>query len=105
MSDAEKERLLAYVADYGREHGRPPTVREVMTFLGLRSSSTAHKHIRRLQAEGLLEARSVASRTLRVTEAGRRRAGGLPHRLDVTPPLQHLPVFQTTEDLRAHYGL
>jgi repressor LexA len=54
--------ILAAVRDYTAEHGYPPTIREICTASGLRSSSSAHAHIGVLIRLGLLERRHAASR-------------------------------------------
>ena len=46
------------------EHGYPPSVREICAEVGLRSTSTVHAHLKKLQEAGYLEASDHKSRAL-----------------------------------------
>jgi repressor LexA len=60
------EKILDFIADYHREHGFPPTVREIGKAVGLSSSSTVHFHLQRLEGQGKLTRVPGAPRTLMV---------------------------------------
>jgi SOS-response transcriptional repressor LexA len=60
---------LEFIASFHEEHGYAPTVREIGDALGLRSSSSAHKILKRLVAEGQLTGRPGTGRTLRIAHA------------------------------------
>ena len=45
---------MEYIRQHVREHGYPPSVREIGQAVDLRSSSTVHGHLARLEAKGFL---------------------------------------------------
>lgn len=51
----QRSRILAFVGAYLSTHGRPPSYREIGEGVGLSSSSTVHRHIKRLLIEGRLK--------------------------------------------------
>lgn len=51
---ATQERVLAYIQSEIRERGYAPSVREIADAVGLRSTSTVHGHLMRLEKKGLL---------------------------------------------------
>ena len=51
MKEREKK-ILEYMKTEIREKGYPPTVREICTALGIKSTSTVHKDIANLEKEG-----------------------------------------------------
>jgi repressor LexA len=53
LTKRQKE-IFEYVKSYGREHGYPPTVRDIGKAVGLASSSTVHAHLANLEKAGLL---------------------------------------------------
>jgi repressor LexA len=66
--DAErKRRILEFVAATLREHGYPPSVREIAEAVGLASTSAVHHHLQALEREGYLERSASQSRALRLT--------------------------------------
>lgn len=48
------ERILAFVNSFSQEHGYRPTIREIANAVGLKSTSTVHGHLQRLQQHGQL---------------------------------------------------
>ena len=44
--------ILNYMTDFIRENGYPPTVREICAELEIKSTSTVHRYLKELQAEG-----------------------------------------------------
>jgi repressor LexA len=69
-------KILAYVTDFSRENGYPPTVREICEAVGLRSPSTVHSHLKILQEGGLLTKDDRKTRALKVP--GAVQFGGVP---------------------------
>lgn len=55
--------------------GFPPTIREILAELGISPNSreTAHEHLARLEANGMLVRHARIARGLSLTEAGRER--------------------------------
>ena len=46
------EAILNYMTDFINDHGYPPTVREICAELEIKSTSTVHRYLKELQAEG-----------------------------------------------------
>lgn len=72
--------MLRYLAHLSAGGGGAPTVREVGEAVGLRSSQTAHKHLKRLEDEGYVEREGGARRArgYRLTVKGWAAAGEIP---------------------------
>lgn len=67
MKEREK-RILEYMKREIREKGYPPTVREICSDLGIKSTSTAHKDIASLEAQGYLKKDPARPRALLVVD-------------------------------------
>lgn len=50
-----EEQILKYLEAQVRENGYPPTVRDICAALGIKSTSTVHKALGRLEDRGLIE--------------------------------------------------
>ena len=51
----EKQRqIYDYIISFQRDHGYPPSVREIGEHVGLKSPSTVHFHLKGLEAAGLI---------------------------------------------------
>lgn len=46
--------IYQFILQYTREHGYPPSVREIGEAVGLKSPSTVHFHMKKLEAEGYI---------------------------------------------------
>ena len=66
LSDRQKN-ILRYIADYIREHTRPPTIREIGKNVSISSTSVVNYNLTRLVEKGLLERSPEVSRGLRLT--------------------------------------
>lgn len=67
MGEISRNKILDYVMAYIQEHGYPPTRREIGEAVGLSSSATVQRQIRRMIADGQLETdEDGSSRALRV---------------------------------------
>ncbi|NPV48912.1 MAG: transcriptional repressor LexA [Armatimonadetes bacterium] len=62
-----RQAILDYIVRHTREHGYPPTVREIGREVGLSSSSTVHFHLRALEKGGMLERVASLTRAIRHT--------------------------------------
>ena len=60
----KQQRILEYIKEYSLEHGYPPSVREIGAEMGLRSPTTVHAHLKKLQEAGWLEPSEHKSRAL-----------------------------------------
>lgn len=67
MSDREKD-ILEYIAKITDEKGYSPSVRDIKAALAIRSTSTVHTYIQRLEEKGILTKEGGKSRTLRITD-------------------------------------
>ena len=57
-------RILEYIKKATQEKGYPPSVREICDATGLKSTSTVHGHLLRLQKKGLLNRDSMKPRAI-----------------------------------------
>ena len=53
LTDREKD-ILAYIAKILNEKGYSPSVRDIKAALSIRSTSTVHTYLQRLEEKGLL---------------------------------------------------
>lgn len=53
---AKQRQILEYMKAEVREKGYPPSVREICDAVGLKSTSTVHGHLSRLEKKGLFAA-------------------------------------------------
>ena len=66
---AREKDILAYIAKILNEKGYSPSVRDIKAALSIRSTSTVHTYLQRLEEKGLLSKENGKSRTLRVDPA------------------------------------
>ena len=62
-----QERILAFIKKEINEKGYPPSVREIADAVGLKSTSTVHGHLQRLEKKGLLHRDAMKPRAMEVT--------------------------------------
>lgn len=60
--------ILEYIRTQVEENGFPPSVREICQAVGLKSTSTVHGHLKRLEKQGLLKRDSMKPRAMAVVE-------------------------------------
>ena len=80
-----QERILHYIQSAIEMHGYPPSVREIGEAVGLKSTSTVHGHLMRLEKKGLLH-----------RDAMKPRAMGLPKQPSSAPSAEQtrlLPII------------
>ena len=85
MSNARGDsqaKILEYIQRATKEKGYPPSVREICTATGLKSTSTVHGHLLRLQKKGLLNRDSMKPRAITLTAE--------PEQTD--PTLHYVPI-------------
>ncbi len=66
-SEKEKE-ILNFVNSSIKTDGYSPTVRDIQTALGIKSTSTVHAYLRRLEEKGLISKAEGKSRTLHIDD-------------------------------------
>src|SRR5919205_2470862 len=73
--------IFDYISRYLKQHGYPPTVREIGKAVGLHSSSTVHAHLSKLESLGVLKRDPSKPRALEVMVQRAKKAvrpAGLP---------------------------
>lgn len=61
-----QQRILSFIEEEIAQKGYPPSVREIGDAVGLKSTSTVHGHLRRLEARGLLRRDAMKPRAMEV---------------------------------------
>lgn len=61
-----EETILKIIKDITRERGYPPSVREIGQKAGLRSSSTVHSYLKRLEAKGCIRRDPTKPRAIEI---------------------------------------
>ncbi|MDN5344984.1 MAG: repressor LexA [Clostridia bacterium] len=61
-----QEMVLNYIRQFIDLHGYPPTVRDICQATGLRSSSTVHGHLSRLEKKGYIRRDPTRSRAIEI---------------------------------------
>jgi repressor LexA len=60
--------IYEFIKDQIKEKGYPPSVREIGAAVGLKSTSTVHGHLERLEKKGLIKRDPTKPRTIEVVE-------------------------------------
>lgn len=60
--------VLSCIYKHVKDHGYPPTVREICGIVGLSSTSTVHSHLNNLIKEGYLQKDPSKPRALEITK-------------------------------------
>ncbi len=66
-----QQRILKFIHRFVREHGYPPTIREIGRAVDISSTSVVKYNLRKLESLGLLARDPTVSRGLRLTDEGR----------------------------------
>ena len=61
-----QQRILEYIKEEIQTKGYPPSVREIANAVGLKSTSTVHGHLQRLEKRGLLHRDAMKPRAMAV---------------------------------------
>ena len=56
--------IYQFILQYSKEHGYPPSVREISAAVHLKSPSTAHFHLKKLEAEGYIQKDAAKTRAI-----------------------------------------
>ncbi|MGI6567261.1 MAG: transcriptional repressor LexA [Firmicutes bacterium] len=67
LTERQRE-VLEFIKEQVREKGYPPSVREIGDAVGLRSSSTVHGHLRRLESKGYIRRDPTKPRAIEVIQ-------------------------------------
>jgi repressor LexA len=68
VAQSARERILAFIKVFRREKGYSPTVREIVTGVGMSSTSVVQYHLDRLQEQGRVSRMRGQPRTLVVIQ-------------------------------------
>lgn len=92
-----ERRIYNYLIDYLKRETYQPSIREIGTRFGIRSTKTVTEHLQSLQRKGYLDRTPSRSRALRI------------HGLDLSPDTLTIPVYRNArrdeDDLEARYDL
>jgi repressor LexA len=81
----KRRQILDFIIEHQREHGYPPSVREIGKSVGLASSATVHDHIDRLSEGGFLVKDPTKPRALQVRYEPSSRSAMTPERVRNVP--------------------
>lgn len=86
-----QQAIYDYIKSFQETHGYPPSVREICNAVGLRSTSTVHGHLERLEKKGLIRRDPTKPRAIELVELqkGRLRTHPTPivGRVTAGPPI------------------
>lgn len=73
-----QQSIYDFICSYTKDHGYPPSVREIGTAVGLASPSTVHMHLKSLEDKGYIHRDSKKPRTIEVVDEMSIGAKGTP---------------------------
>jgi len=76
--DDTVNKIYAFIVDYIRQEGFPPAVRDICAGVGIKSTSTIHGHLKRLQQSGRIEYTTGKRRAITISENDASKAVQLP---------------------------
>lgn len=63
----KQQQIYDYIVSFSSQHGYPPSVREIGEYVGLKSPSTVHFHLKGLKAAGLITQEEGKTRALTIS--------------------------------------
>lgn len=94
-----QQRILDFIKQEIEDKGYPPSVREICTAVGLKSTSTVHAHLNHLEQQGLIRRDSTKPRALEVIDGTQARGRSVPLVGRVTAGLPILAIENIEEYL------
>jgi repressor LexA len=76
--DDTVNQIYSFIVDYIRHEGFPPAVRDICAGIGIKSTSTIHGHLKRLQQSGRIEYSTGKRRAITIPESASSRVIQLP---------------------------
>lgn len=73
-----QQTIYDFICSYTKDHGYPPSVREIGTAVGLASPSTVHMHLKSLEEKGYIHRDSKKPRTIEVVNTSEPYDSGQP---------------------------
>lgn len=64
----KQQQIYDYIVSFADEHGYPPSVREIGEYVGLKSPSTVHFHLKGLQSAGLITQAAGKTRAISIND-------------------------------------
>lgn len=64
----KQQQIYDYIISFTEEHGYPPSVREIGEYVGLKSPSTVHFHLKGLQSAGLITQAAGKTRAISIND-------------------------------------
>ena len=64
----KQQQIYDYIISFTDEHGYPPSVREIGEYVGLKSPSTVHFHLKGLQSAGLITQAAGKTRAISIND-------------------------------------
>lgn len=71
----KQAQILNYIRQYLYKKGYPPSVREICEAVGLKSTSTVHGHLERLERKGYIKRDSAKPRAIEIVENLKEKSG------------------------------
>lgn len=104
--------MYEYIADSIRENGFSPSIRDIMAQLGIKSTSTVHAYLGRLEEKGYIFKENGKSRTLRTVDGSDADGSGdgaftLPviGKIAAGQPIYAAEIYDETDSIRVStYG-
>lgn len=75
---AKQQQIYDYIISFTDEHGYPPSVREIGEYVGLKSPSTVHFHLKGLQSAGLITQAAGKTRAISISNEGQPKKDKVP---------------------------
>lgn len=72
MQNNRQKQVVEFIGKYTKDNGYPPTMREIGSFVGVSSSSTIYKILRKYHDEGIIVITEGISRGIKVTSVGKK---------------------------------
>jgi len=66
---SRQRQILEYIVEYEKEHGYPPTIREICEAFGISSPRGVSKHLEALEKKGYIERSKGRSRGIRILKS------------------------------------
>lgn len=85
--------VLEYIRQSIRDRGYPPTLREIGSHMGIRSTNGVNDHLRALESKGYLTREDMKSRSLRPTNLSPAGAEILPEQSAANDDVVEIPVL------------
>ena len=98
-SEENQNKILAFIRSEIDEKGYPPSVREICSAVGLKSTSTVHAHLNSLEKKGLIRRDPTKPRALEILDESAARGRRVPLLCRVTAGQPILAVENIEETL------